>query len=146
MGKLTMLVVHEIIVEQITEHVCICCISDNFSRKHFRCKICTTLCSGYSCSSQISRVDWVAAWMKIFSRLCFFLSHSPINVCIHDPVMRWEPLYCCRNPSQGKSQVKNIHKKKIFLTHQFASIAPKWGTNYLGFDGKREFSYLSRWL
>lgn len=63
-GKPTMLVVHKIVVEQTIEHVCISTINSNFSRKSFKCKICISLCSGYTCSPQISRVDWVAAWIE----------------------------------------------------------------------------------
>lgn len=63
-GKLTMLAVRKIIMEQTREHVCMCTINNLFSRKNFKCKIYITLCSGCTCSSQISRVDWVATWVE----------------------------------------------------------------------------------
>lgn len=53
-----------------------------------------------------------------------------------------------KNPSTSRQDfLVSDDKRGADAPHpQFASVAPKWGTNYLGFEGKRESSCLSLWL
>lgn len=109
-GK-TMQAVQKIIVEQTIELVCICSINNCFLRQFKMQNI--PLCFGYTCSSQITSVDWVAAWVEDISQVVpFSFPPTPINVYIHALVSRQEPLHCCRKPFHGKSQMKNIHGGK----------------------------------
>lgn len=112
--------------------------------------------------------------LKTFSRFCFLLYPFPINLCICGLVMREEPLHCCRNPFQGRSQMKNMHKRKTWIASlhnrekslhfwtrfaQFLTMKevqmhpcpslhqlPQNDGAYLRLDGKRESSYSPLWL